>query len=130
MCLFFSGCSDPPAGDEHVDFDLSVLGNTVLSAKVNRIMRNPVDYLDKTIKVSGVHSFVFFNDRYHHYVLTQYGDDCCIEGFEIKWGDVHVYPDDYPENQVRIEVIGIYSSYQDNGLTRFYLAVDSIVMMP
>jgi len=45
------------------------------------------------------------------------------------WNGDHIYPDDYPENNTRIEVTGIFDSYEESGNTYYYLGVDDISIL-
>jgi len=129
--LLLTGCSSPAARDESVDLDLTVFSSTLLSAEIQKIMVNPDNYVGKRIKAIGTYSSFFYDEtgKYYHYVVTRAGDACCMEGLEFIWSDDHVYPDDYPEEQVRIEVVGVFNTYTEHGYPYGYLAVDKITVL-
>jgi len=133
VSVFFGGCSARGASvsvADSVDVDLTNLGGTLLSAEIINIMRNSGEYLGKAIKVTGSYQNGFYapTGRYYHYVITKDGDDCCREGFEFMWGD-HLFPDDFPQMQEQIEVTGVFSKYEERGLTFYYLEVDDLTVL-
>lgn len=138
ICLSAAGCAggSSAAGTDSssleeaisVDMDLTVLSSTMLSAEYINIVTNPENYAGKIIKVSGIYTGIYYapNDRYYHFVITKDGDACCQEGFEFALNGENRFPHDYPKDKAKIEVIGIFSSYDDQGSTNYRLAVDDI----
>ena len=114
--------------DGAVDVDLTAMSATMVYAEVFNIMTAPDDYIGKTIKMSGPYSASYYNqtDQYYHYVLIEDAASCCQQGIEFVWNGEHAYPDEYPEVQSRIEVVGVFDSYDELGQTYYYLAVDDI----
>jgi hypothetical protein len=131
ICMLATGCISSKNRDESVDVDLTVLSSTMLSAELNNITSNPNSYMGRSIRVNGIYYAFSFDDtnQYYHYVLTVYGDDCCWEGLEFILNDNHVYPDYSPEEQMKIEVVGIYSNYEEHGQRYYYLAVDEVAVL-
>ena len=134
LLTFISGCAgggSARAGDsdrEPVDFDLTGLSVTVLSAEVTNIYMNARDNVGKTIRVNGIYQVAASRaGDFFHYIVTKDGDDCCQEGFEIRVSSDLVFPDDFPPNRSHIEVDGVFSSYMSNGTYIYYLAVDEIL---
>ena len=118
-----------PVGEiKNVDVDLTKLSSTMVFAEVYSIMTNPYDYIGKSIKMSGVYTSEYWNDTgvNYHYVVIQDATGCCPQGIEFVWNGEHSYPDDYPEKQTEIEVMGIFGSYDELGRTYYYLTVDDI----
>ena len=143
-CLFFVRCSDknttPTAynkpktrkilmsNTEGVDVDLTLLSSTMVYAEVYNIMTNPEAYVGKTIKMSGPY-YTANSDRSdlrYHYVIIEDATACCKQGLEFIWNGKHTYPDDYPKEQTKIEVVGVFGSYAEISGTSYYLAVDDI----
>ena len=112
----------------NVDVDLTVLSSTMLFAEVNNMMTTPVDYMGKSVKISGPYYASFYDETglYYHYVIIEDASACCTQGLEFVWNGNHFYPDDYPEDDMIIEVIGVFGSYDELGQTYYYLAVDDI----
>jgi len=126
--LLMTGCSESSeANADGIDVDLSALSSTMLSAQYNNIMTSPNRYIGKTIKVRGSYA-AFFSEAaggYRHYVITKEGDDCCTEGFEFIWSGEH----EPLEEGVKIEAVGVFSSYEEAGRTWYYLAVDELSVL-
>jgi hypothetical protein len=121
-----------PQGDsstsEGVDVDLTSLSGTMVFAEVYNIMSNPNDYIGKTIKVKGPYYASYFDDTglYYNFIIVEDATACCQQGLEFIWNGEHTYPDDYPKEQTRIEVAGVYASYDELGHTYYHLLVDDI----
>lgn len=113
-----------------VDVDLTELSSTMVYAEVYNIMTKPDDYIGKTIKMSGPYYASYYDqtDQYYHYVIIEDAAACCQQGLEFIWNGEHTYPDDYPEEPSKIDVIGMFGSYQELGQTYYYLAVDDIAI--
>ena len=117
--------------DKNVDIDLTMLSSTIVYAEVNSIMTTPDDYIGKTIKMKGPYNASFYDatNLYYHYVIVEDAAACCVQGLEFKWKGEHLYPEDYPQEDSKIEVTGVFSSYEELGKTYYYLAVDDILIM-
>ena len=115
---------------EKVDVDLSVLSGTMVYAEVYRIMSAPSDYVGKTIKIKGTYNASYYSptQKYYSYVLVADATACCAQGFEFEWTGKS-YPEDYPENGETIEVVGVFGSYDELGLTYYSLTVDSLKVL-
>jgi len=120
------GCSSEGHSDIHdVDVDLTLLSATVLQAEFENIISNSENYLGQTIRVIGTYNPLFYEQtgNYYHYVIVVSGDSCCQMGFEFKRADNYKVPDDYPERNARIEVIGTLDRYTEQGTSYLYLDV-------
>ena len=111
--------------------DLTVLSSTMIYAEVYNIMAHPNEYMGKTIKMSGPYyaSYYEVTDLYYHYVVIEDATACCQQGLEFKWNGEHKFPDDYPDESTKIEVTGVFSSYDELGRTYYYIAVDDISIL-
>ena len=116
---------------KNVDIDLTVLSSTIMYAEVNSIMTKPDDYLGKTIRMKGPYRASFYDatNLYYHYVIVEDAAACCVQGLEFVWSGEHVYPEDYPKEDTKIEVTGVFSRYDELGRAYYYLAVDEILVM-
>ncbi|MDR0490450.1 MAG: hypothetical protein LBH28_04300 [Oscillospiraceae bacterium] len=109
--------------------DLTALNSTMVYAEVYNIMSYPDDYMGKTIKMSGLYSAANDDEAgpYYHFVVIEDATACCQQGLEFKWSGDHVYPDDYPEENAKIEVTGAFGSYENEwGGISYYVAIDDI----
>jgi len=137
ICTLVAGCAGGGESQKEereavqVDVDLTVLSETVLSAELMHIILNSDDYVGKTIRVRGTYYSLFHeaSGEFYHYVITKQGDECCQEGLEFVWNGDHTFPDDYPEMGTPIELYGVFSRYQGEGIRFFYLAVDDISIL-
>ena len=122
-----------PSAGGTVDVDLTVLSGTMVYAEVYNIILKPKKYIGKTIKIRGPYYAVNYNyggtGRYYHYVIIEDAAACCRQGFEFIWNGEHAYPGDYPEDQTKIEVIGVFDSYDELGQTYYYLAIDHLSIL-
>jgi len=114
-----------------VDVDLTVLSTTLLSAEMNNIYSNGDDFVGKKIRVQGTYDYMAYEglDVQYHYILTQQGDACCQEGFEIIRNGDYVFPDDYPKLGTTIEVDGVFGIYKEDEYLYYYLAIDDIFII-
>jgi len=147
ICLSAAGCSDGgmsrnesggaktrwygsrPA--EGVDVDLTAMSSIMVYSEVYSIMTQPEKYMGKTIKTSGPYS-TGHNDETgenYHFVIVEDATACCRQGLEFMWNGEHVYPDDYPYENAKIEVVGVLKKYGGPGAIYYYLAVDDITVL-
>lgn len=127
--ILLAGCADS-AKNENSFIDLTALSSTMVYAEVNNMMTNPDNYMGKTIKMCGSYYTSYFDetDMYYHYVIIEDATACCAQGLEFIWNGDHVYPADYPDEQTQIEISGVFGSYDELGITYYYLAVDEILI--
>ena len=144
-CLLVTGCADKGSTQPEtnktntqersknggVDLDLTAMSSTMVYAEVYNIMTYPDDYMGKTIKINGSYNPLYSEDtqQYYHYVIIVDAASCCQSGLEFVWSGEHTYPEDYPEEETKIEVTGIFGSYNELGTEYCYLAVNSITVL-
>jgi hypothetical protein len=140
---FTASCSGNTNGDEylggrtaeerdavHIDIDLSWLSITVLSAEVTNIYNNGRENLGKTIRVRGTYDG-FYHTQLNmviHFILT-FTDECCREGFEIRWSENHEPAGGFPPIGSFIEVDGVLRVHHDLGEPLLYLEVDEVFIL-
>jgi len=154
ICIFAAGCTDKDALNAEsfasesengssekqqssvsagvsVDVDLTVLSSTMVYAEVYNMMVRPDDYIGKVVKMRGPYYTSYYDetDKYYHYVIIEDATACCQQGLEFIWDGGHTYPDDYPENNKNIEVVGVFESYEELGSTYYYLAAADISIL-
>ncbi|NCC19739.1 hypothetical protein EOM33_01630 [Candidatus Saccharibacteria bacterium] len=118
-------------GDTHVDVDLTALSSTMVYGEVFNMMMEPDSYIGKTIKMRGLYYINYYEltAKYYHFVVIQDATACCAQGLEFIWIGEHVYPDDYPEDETEIEVIGVWESYEEEGQTWFRIKTNAISVL-
>jgi hypothetical protein len=124
------GAGDAQAGRK-VDIDLTTMNSTMVYSEVYDIMTRPDAYIGKTIKMSGPYYSSYYDktDMYYHYVIVEDAAACCMQGLEFIWEGDHAFPDDYPADATRVEVVGEFGSYDELGETYYYLSVDDITRL-
>ncbi len=105
----------PDAGQEHIDLDLTVLSSTMVYSEVYNIMASPEEYLGKTMKMKGLYSFYHDDATGNNYFacIIQDATACCAQGIEFVLTDDYAFPDDYPEEEDEICVIGVFDTYEE-----------------
>jgi len=146
VCSFAAGCAGQgaaqtvngnpesqgaPEASVTIDVDLTVLSSTMIYAEVNNILTNPDKYMGKTIKMKGPYYASYYEQTklYYHYVVVEDATACCQQGLEFIWSGEHKYPADYPEDKTKIEVTGVFGSYDELGKTYYYILVDDISIL-
>lgn len=116
---------------DDVDVDLTELVSTLVYAEVYGMMMNPEEYMGKTVKMSGSYyaSFIEETNSYYHFVIIEDAAACCQSGLEFIWNGDHAYPDDYPADNTKVEVEGVFDSYDELGQTYYYLSADDIKVL-
>ena len=112
---------------ESVDMNLTVLSRDLVHEVVSEMMLDAPDaFLGKRILIEGIYYSAHdeITDQYCHYLLIDDEDACCGEELELIWSGELAFPDDYPEENSTIEVVGVFSSYERSGYTFYYLAID------
>lgn len=113
--------------DPNVDVDLTVLTPNMVYSQVYDMLMNADRYIGKKIKVSGPYYPLYYDGtgNYYHYVMIEDALACCKNGMEFIWDEgTHTYPDEYPDEDDIIEIIGEYNSYEEEGYTYYYLDVE------
>ena len=145
LCVFVAGCSEqrgrfaaggiPPVTQAPTraavpDFvDLAALSDELAYDAVSIIMAYPDDYVGKTVKISGFYQPHYFEaaGTLHHYAAVPDDEACCSLYLEFEWTGGRT-PEDYPQEGVRIELIGTYGSYERLGQAAYRLTVDEIMV--
>ena len=85
--------------------------------------------INKTIKISGLFN-VFTNENTgenYFAILIPDATACCQQGIEFVWQGNHIFPEDYPQINEEITIIGQYKvDYTSDGLQYCYLAVSTL----
>lgn len=118
--------------DISVDYDLTVLTANMIYVQVYNMMYSPDEYIGKTIKVRGTYYPMYYEatNNYYHYVMIKDAQACCQNGLEFIWDDgTHVYPDEYPQKDAEIEMVGTFNSYIEEDFEYYYLDVDDVIVL-
>jgi len=111
--------SSPEGSTDGVDVDLTVLSSTMVYSEVYNMMVSPENYIGKTVKMKG--PFTYFHDEAtdndYFACIIQDAAACCAQGIEFVLTDDYVYPDDYPEVDEIICVVGVFDTYAEGDYT-------------
>ncbi len=111
--------SIPADSADGVDVDLTVLSSTMVYSEVYNMMVSPENYIGKTVKMKG--PFAYYHDEttdnYYFACIIQDATACCAQGIEFVLTEDYTYPDDYPEVNEEICVIGVFDTYQEGSYT-------------
>ena len=120
-----------PAENDAIDLDISQLNNMLVYSQVVSILDDPDKYLEKTIKIKGQYNSLYYEpiQKYCHYVVVGDASLCCQAGIEFIWTGDHTHPDDYPADKKIIEVVGLFSSYEEFDEIYYALTVDDITVL-
>ena len=121
------------AKDTSVDYDLTTMNSDMVYASVYQLIVYPEAYVGKTFKMQGTYYSTFYEptNKYYHYVIIEDAAACCAQGLEFVWGDgSHVYPDEYPANESRVEVSGTFETYKEGEDERLYCRIVNATMRP
>lgn len=91
-----------------VDVDLTTLSSTMVYAEVFNMMLSPDDYIGKTIRITGIFSVCQDPKTKQVYcgVIVQDATACCAQGFDFVMPEELSYPQDYPDPESEITVVG------------------------
>lgn len=100
-----------------IDLDLTELSSTMVYSEVYNMMEAPEKYIGKTVKMAG--NFAVYkdaeNNKNYYACLISDATACCVQGIEFEWKGEHTFPDDYPDENAEISVIGVFETYEENG---------------
>ena len=118
-----SGVEDVRNTDGTVDYDLTQMSSDMVYATVYQMMVTPEEYEGKTFRIDGNFYATYYEatKKYYFYCIIQDATACCAQGMEFVWDDgSHIYPDEYPEDNVEIVVEGTFETYKEEGDSNLY----------
>ncbi len=114
---------------EEIDIDLTVLSSTLVASQVYDMLSYPEAYEGDLVKMAG--QFTYFLDettnKKYYSCLIKDAEDCCQTGIEFRW---QAFDDtgELPVDLANIEVIGIFTTYEENGFEYVTLEATSVVI--
>jgi len=117
-----------PSSKSGVDIDLTTMKSTMVYATVYDMMSNPDKYMGKIMRMNGLYdrSYDTQTDKYYHYVVIEDATACCQQGMEFIYSDLKS-PQDYPTVGKKIVVVGVFGSYEELGMSYFYIEAKEVV---
>lgn len=99
-----------------VDLDLTLLSSTMVYSEVYNMMMSPDDYSGMTIRINGALAIGYsYNEdgttdksSPRFACIIKDATACCSQGLEFVLSGSPVYPDDYPELNSDITVVGTF----------------------
>lgn len=106
-------------GSGNIDVDLTALSSTMVYSEVNNMMMYPEEYIGKTVKMTGTMAAYYDEalDEYYEACVISDATACCQQGLEFQLKGNHKYPDDFPEIDSEITVVGTFNTYEENDYT-------------
>lgn len=103
-------------GDGTIDLDLTKLSGTMVYGEVFQLLVEPQAYVGKTIKVRGTYRVdnTSRENTSYHFIMIQDAAACCQNGLEFM-------ANEYPEDSAEIEIVGTYSTYEEEGNTYYFI---------
>lgn len=112
---------DTEAGDagddeyENVDLDLTIISGTMVYSLVYNLMVSPDEYIGKVIKMNGMFSHFYDEEKHKHYYacIIQDATACCSQGIEFVPTEEFANPEERLEEGEEITVVGVLEPYSD-----------------
>jgi len=101
-----------------IDIDLTLRSSTMIYTEVYNMMYYPEEFIGKVIKLEGMYGEYYDEelDKRYFGCIVQDATACCAQGVEFILKDSYVYPDDYPEMEETITVMGTFDTYEEDGM--------------
>lgn len=100
-----------------IDVDLTTLSSTMVYAEVYNMYMYPDDYIGEIVKMEGTFYVLEVEETGMRYfsVIIEDALGCCAQGVEFELAGDYAYPDDYPEIDSVVTVIGEFETYEEYG---------------
>lgn len=117
----------PLSETETGELDLTGMSGTMLYTMIYNMMKQPDDYLGRTIRVKGQFSAYVDEKSGKSYYACYIADaaGCCAQGLEFLPADALAYPDDFPEPGTDISVRGELALMQEENGFQYLVLKDA-----
>jgi len=117
---FFAVLSPTSAKSDGIDLDFTKINYVMASGIIFDMLMNQNDYLGKRIKIKG--AFWADQSESEQFLAVLLYDEtaCCQTGLTFKDPRRH-YPEDYPELLSEIEITGVYTKEEKDGIIYTYI---------
>lgn len=111
-----------------IDVDLTKMSSTMVYSEVYNMISTPDKYVGKIVKMRGAFALYENQEKTKNYfaVIIKDATACCSQGLEFIWQGEHKYPDDYPEVNSDITVVGRFETYKEGDQTYCHLISDNV----
>lgn len=107
-----------PADGTEADVDLTALNATMAYSQVCDMILSPGEYVGKTVKMSG--RLIFYEQPQtgarHFACVIADAAACCARGLEFLPSDADFDPERHQGADANITVMGIFETYEENGV--------------
>lgn len=131
-CLFilisgFISCKKTKALDTgKIDLDLSEMNYNMLTSIGFEMMTEPEKYAGKTVKVSGNFYTSEYEGKRYFSAITWDATGCCPAGFDFIPPAKMKYPEDFPADNEKITVTGIFKFLEIDGAESLVFMADNV----
>ena len=110
---------------ESIDIDLASMSGTVAYAMLTNMKMDPESYEWQSIKAAGTYSSWYFDGTglIYHFIVIEGPPGCCPGSLEFI-----LHSGDYPAENEKIDLVGVFNSYDELGGIYYYLAVDDLIV--
>ena len=117
---FFAVLSPTSARSDGIDLDFTKINYVMASGIIFDMLINQDEYIGKRIKIKGSFWAEETDSEQFLAVLLYDATACCQTGLTFKDVNRH-YPEDYPELLSEIEITGIFSKEEKDGIIYTYI---------
>ena len=114
-------------GDEKPEeiIDLTKMSAQIVYAYVYDMMTEPEKYIGKTFRIGGVYNTSYYDVTgcWYHWCVIADATACCSQGLEFILNDAK---SKYPESGADIVIEGKFGTYDELGITYYYIDADTI----
>ena len=96
-----------------IDVDLTAMSSTMVYSEVLNMQQTPDEYIGKIVKMKGPFNVSEIGDNRYFACIIADATACCSTGIEFVWAGDHSYPEDYPEKNQEITVVGTFNTYME-----------------
>ncbi|MBQ3265374.1 MAG: hypothetical protein IJH07_06325 [Ruminococcus sp.] len=121
-----NGDTGSSADSDGVDVDLTAMSSTMVYSEVLNMQQKPEDYLGKTVKMAGPFNVTEIGENRYFACIIADATACCSTGIEFVLKGDYSYPDDYPEANTEITVVGTFNTYME-GTSKYLQLKDSVM---
>lgn len=118
-------------GMDGVDIDLTEMSSDMVYATIYQMLVEPDSYIGKTVRIKGNYYASWYDKtaKYYHYAIIQDAMACCAQGMEFELSDESLtYPDDYPEENAEITIVGTFETYVEEDENYMYCKLTNAVI--
>ena len=116
--LLLTGCGMGQSAAGAVDVDLVRMSSTVAYAQANEMLENPEEYEGKTVRLEGLfyaYDESVLGESYYACAVSD-ATSCCTVEIEFTFPEEEE-PEDLPEEEEEIEVVGTFEVFQRGDYT-------------